>query len=168
MNEGAVLISESGNILYSNSGFAGLVDAPLDKIMGTLVSDWVSPRNVEVLKDTIAGNRENGRRVFEIAFQNSKQQLIPTQVSITKIALNSINASALIITDLSKHMEEGIKHYTAKLEEEITKRKKAQEALKERTLQLEQTQKKLEENACRIEEYANQMEQLANARLEQL
>jgi hypothetical protein len=42
MNEGALLISESGTILYANIGFAELVDAPLDKVMGTHVSDWVS------------------------------------------------------------------------------------------------------------------------------
>jgi PAS domain S-box-containing protein len=50
----------------------------------------------------------------------------------------------------------------------ITERKKAEEALKQRTEQLEQTQIKLEENAVQLEEYANQMEELASQRLEQL
>ena len=137
MNEGALLISENGTILYANIGFAGLVDAPLDKVIGTHVSDWVSTRNIEVLNDIIAGNRKNGRRVFEIGFQNTKQQLIPSQVSISKIALDSINASALIITDLSKHMEKDIKRYTADLEKEITERKKAEEALVKKQAELQ-------------------------------
>lgn len=51
---------------------------------------------------------------------------------------------------------------------DITERKKAEDALKQRTETLEQTQKKLEENACLLEEYSNQMEELANQRLERL
>jgi PAS domain S-box-containing protein len=129
MDEGALLISESGSILYANMGFAKLLDAPFDKVMGTHVSEWVSARNIEVLNDIIAGNLKNGRRVFEIAFQTTKKQLVPTQVSISKISLDSINASALIITDLSKHMQEDVKRYTADLEKEIAERKKAEEAL---------------------------------------
>jgi hypothetical protein len=77
----------------------------------------VQVRSVKVLNDIIAGNRENGKRVFEIAFQNTKQQLVPTLVSISKISLDSINASALIITDLSKHMQGEVKQYTVYLEE---------------------------------------------------
>ncbi len=51
---------------------------------------------------------------------------------------------------------------------DITERKKAEETLKQRTSQLEETQKKLEENAVQLEEYASQMESLAMQRLEQL
>ena len=131
MDEGALLISESGSILYANIGFAKLVDTPLDKVMGTHVSEWVSARNIEVLNDIITDNLKNGRRVFEIAFQNTRKQLVPTQVSISKIALDSINALALIITDLSKHMQEDVKRYTTDLEKEIAERKKAEEALRQ-------------------------------------
>lgn len=112
MNEGAILLSDSGVILYCNMGFAGLVDAPLDSVMGTDIRHWVSARTVEVLNDIIESNGENSHRVFEIAFQDTKQKLVPTQVSISKISLDSINASALIITDLSRHMKEDVKRYT--------------------------------------------------------
>ena len=131
MNEGALLISESGTILYANIGFAELVDAQLDKVMGTHVSDWVSARNVEVLNDIISANRKNGRRVFEIPFQTTKQKQIPTQVSLNKILFGTINASALVVTDLTKHMEGEVKLYTSNLEKEITQRKKAEEALRQ-------------------------------------
>jgi PAS domain S-box-containing protein len=129
MSEGALLISESGTILYANVGFAGLVDAPLDKVIGTNVCDWVSVHNVEVLNDIISGNTKNGRTVFEIAFQTTKQKLIPTQVSLSKILFGTVNASALVVTDLTKHMEGEVKRYTANLEEEIAQRKKAEEKL---------------------------------------
>jgi PAS domain S-box-containing protein len=129
MSEGALLISESGTILYANFGFAGLVDAPLDKVIGTHVSDWVSARSIEVLNDIISGNRKNGRRVFEIAFQTTKKKHIPTQVSLSNILFGTVNASALVVTDLTKHMEGEVKLYTSNLEKEITQRKKAEEAI---------------------------------------
>jgi PAS domain S-box-containing protein len=130
MNEGAILISENGTILYANFGFAGLIDAPLDKVIGTHVSDWVSARSVEVLNDIISRNTKNGRRVFEIAFQTTKQKFIPTQVSLSKISFGTVNASALVVTDLTKHMEGEVKRYTTELETEIIQRRKAEEALR--------------------------------------
>ncbi len=51
---------------------------------------------------------------------------------------------------------------------DITERKIAEISLKQRTEELEHTQKKLEENACLLEEYSSQMESLAKHRLEQL
>ena len=51
---------------------------------------------------------------------------------------------------------------------DITERKRAEEALKERTEQLEQTQERLEEKATEVEEYASQMEHLADQRAKQL
>ncbi len=48
---------------------------------------------------------------------------------------------------------------------DITERKKAEQALKQRTEDLERTQIKLEESSAEVEEYANQMEQLAQERL---
>jgi PAS domain S-box-containing protein len=154
MSEGALLISEIGTILYANIGFAGLVDAPLDKVIGTHVSDWVSARNVDVLNDIISGNRKNGKRVLEIAFQTTKQKLIPTQVSLSKILFGTVNASALVITDLSKHMEGEIKRYTTELETEITQRKKAE--------------KELDEAQNKLQDYAANLEKLVEERTRQL
>ena len=54
------------------------------------------------------------------------------------------------------------------IDRDITERKQAEQALKERTMLLEQTQKKLQENAVKLEEYANQMEQLAEERAREL
>lgn len=66
------------------------------------------------------------------------------------------------------HLSEVNKNYTAALEQEVNRRTKAEESLRQRTEELEITQRKLEESATPIEEYANQMEQLAKERLEQL
>ena len=51
---------------------------------------------------------------------------------------------------------------------DITERNKAEEAVKQRTEELQHTQEKLEENAVQLEEYASQMEELAEQRANQL
>ncbi len=131
MNEGALLVSDNGTILYCNIGFSGLVEAPLDRIMGENIRDFVSQDTVGPFEELICNVKERqSGNVFEIAFLNAKRQLVPTQVSLSRISLDSIHASALIITDLRRHMEEDVKRYTANLEEEITRRKKTEEAIK--------------------------------------
>lgn len=131
MNEGALLVSDNGTILYCNTGFSGLVEAPLEKVMGRNIRDFVSQDTVGPFEELLFNVKERqSRNVFEIAFLNTKRQLVPTQVSLSKVSLGSIRASALIITDLTRHMEEDVKRYTVNLEEEITRRKKAEEAIK--------------------------------------
>jgi len=169
MSEGAILLSENGTVLYCNKGFADLVKTPLDRVMGRDIIEWVSKDSTKAFEElTDSIKKKTEKNTFEVLFQTTEGKLIPTQVSVNGISLDSLNAAALIVTDLRAHMEEDVKRYTAGLEKEITERKKAEDALKQRTEQLEQTQKKLEENACTLEEYSNQMEELANERLKKL
>jgi PAS domain S-box-containing protein len=126
MNEGALLISETGTILFCNRGFARLVDAPLEGVMGSNIQEWVNPNNtfnVEIFSSNIKADQ----RLFDVTFKTTRQQPVPTQLSVNKISLDSINASALIVTDLTKHMEADVKRYTANLEQEVTARKNAEE-----------------------------------------
>jgi PAS domain S-box-containing protein len=130
MNEGAILLSDNDTILYCNQGFANLVDAPLERIIGRNIADWFSQSSSNSSKELISSvKKETGKRVFDIAFQTTKKQLIPTHVSINKISTGSIKASALIITDLTRHMSDDVRSYTANLEHEIKEREKAEEAL---------------------------------------
>lgn len=129
MSEGALLVSEAGTVLYCNAGFARLVDAPLEGIIGSDIRDWIHPNSASAL-EAFLGKRPSGKRLLEITFQTTKQQPIPAQLSINKIALDSINASALIVTDLTQHMAAEVKHYTANLEQEVAARKKAEEEVR--------------------------------------
>jgi PAS domain S-box-containing protein len=129
MNEGAVLLSENGTVLYCNSGFAQLLDSPLHKVMGRNIFDWVSKNNSDLSLEFLSTINDAGKRTFFFTFETMKKQLIPTQVSINKIRFGSVDIKALIITDLTKHMKDEVKRYTVNLEREITERKKAEKAL---------------------------------------
>lgn len=73
MNEGALLVSETGTILYCNAGFARLVDAPLERIMGSNIKDWVHPNSLLIF-EVFSSNLETERRVFETTFKNIKTE----------------------------------------------------------------------------------------------
>jgi PAS domain S-box-containing protein len=143
MTEGALLVSETGTILFCNHGFARLVDAQLERIMGSSIQDWLSTSSSFHL-EVFSKNTQIDQRLFEVTFKTTKQQLIPTQLSLNKISLDSIHASALIVTDLTKHMEADVKRYTAHLEQEVAARKKAEDALKDAQAKLQEYAKDLE------------------------
>ncbi len=129
MNEGALLVSKSGVILYCNSGFAKLVDVQLDRVMGTDVKDWVLPSSVETLSKIFSNNYTDEKKVFEITFQTGTKRPVATLVSVNSVQMGSLDVLGLIVTDLTRHMEDDIKRYTGKLETEISQRKTAEEAL---------------------------------------
>ncbi|MDD1775768.1 MAG: ATP-binding protein [Candidatus Methanomethylicus sp.] len=176
MEEGAVILSSVGTILYCNKGFSKLIDTPIDKIMGNNIAIWISEGSASTFAQLISSIKADLiKEKFQMAFQTTNKRTIPTQVSVYKITFGSVSASALIITDLTKHMEEEVKLYTANLEREVTERKKTEEALKAsekfarlKMEELEVLHKKLEEKAIEVEEYASRMEQLAQERLNKL
>ncbi|XHH09968.1 MAG: ATP-binding protein [Candidatus Bathyarchaeia archaeon] len=126
MNEGALLISNNGTILYCNSGFAKLLKTRLDKLMGYNLKDWLSASGLEIFNRLPLKDASLNRVVYEITFLTAEAQLVPTLTSFNTIPMDSVNAIALIVTDLTKHMEKNVKHYTESLEKEITERKKAE------------------------------------------
>jgi PAS domain S-box-containing protein len=150
MNEGALLLSETGTILYCNDGFARLVDAPLEGIMGSNIRDWVHPNSILVF-DVFSSNPVTEKRVFEATLKTTKQKPIATLVSVNKISIDSINALALIVTDLTNHMEEEVRRYTVNLEKEITERGRVEEALRESEGKYRSLFNSIDEGFCIIE-----------------
>ena len=152
MNEGAILLSENGTILYCNESFAGLLKAPLDRVISGDITNWISKgstKTFEELSDCIKNKAQ--KNVFEIAFQTAKDETVPTLVSVNRISIDSLNVIALIVTDLRVHMEEDVKRYTASLVNEITERKKAEEALTKSEKQYRQLFDSLPEGLVTVE-----------------
>ncbi len=117
--------------------------------------------------------------MYFMVFRKTLASVTKLQTGINVIATGNLNHTITVkgkneITELShafNQMTTNLKTVTiskAELEREIAERKKAEEALKQRTLELQRTQEKLEENATKIEEYASQMEELAEQRANQL
>jgi two-component system, chemotaxis family, sensor kinase Cph1 len=94
--------------------------------------------------------RESGKvRNLEVNFKTKTGKFITTLTSLDCIKIGGVDYMLSTVLD-------------------ITERKKAEEALENRTTQLEQTQKKLEEKADEVEEYAARMQELVRERTERL
>jgi len=117
--------------------------------------------------------------VFIIVFQRTLKSVTELQKAINTIGSGNLDYVIKTkrrdeISELSHSFNEmtaKLKNVTtskANLEKEIAERNKAEEILKARTEQLEQTQKKLEENARTLKIYGSQMEELAKERANQL
>src|SRR5450830_760006 len=53
MNEGALSLTAEGLILYANRGFAGMLKAPLEKVIGSLIHTWIAPDSQPILQSLL-------------------------------------------------------------------------------------------------------------------
>jgi len=101
MKEGAVTLDREGQILYSNTQFADMVGKPLNKILGTKLSDYIVPTEKDKLdKILLKGWKTDGKA--EIFFQKGRSK-IPFLLSYNSLEFDSGHALSIICSDLSKH-----------------------------------------------------------------
>lgn len=103
MAEGAVSLNSDGLIIYSNSQFARIINAPLSSIVGKRFSDFV-----------IADDKECYDRLFQnCGAENAKGEIrlgsgdniVYTQLSLNVLKLEGENTLSLIVTDLTLQKE---------------------------------------------------------------
>lgn len=100
MQKGAATLSEGGVVLYCNPFLAGLLGAPLEKVMGASLSRFLDKATASYfgrLREAAASGVSRG----EILFQTSRGPVL-TQVSITVLVLSSGVLHCVIVTDLTE------------------------------------------------------------------
>ena len=53
MNEGALTLSATGEILYANRRFAEMLKTPLERIIGTTIYTWLAAESKIILKSLV-------------------------------------------------------------------------------------------------------------------
>lgn len=104
MNEGALLLSEEGTVLYCNACLADLLGRSLGEVMGHAFDDFVPP----AFKDYWAGQMLKGwtgKSKGELPLQTRAGTLVPFLVSMNTLIFNEMPAMAVIVTDLSAQRE---------------------------------------------------------------
>ncbi|MFZ4617986.1 MAG: sensor histidine kinase [Rectinemataceae bacterium] len=100
MNEGAVSLGPDGTILYCNSCLAGLLEVPLEKLIGTKVSSYVVPEDREYFSLRIAGpsgqKREEG-----ISLLTTSGGSLPVLFSFGMLGRDLAAGLGVVFTDLS-------------------------------------------------------------------
>jgi signal transduction histidine kinase/ActR/RegA family two-component response regulator len=101
MQEGAVVLTGRGDILYANARFAALVDEPLESVVGSRLDRFVQAsdrRDVETLL-----SRGSGRGRSRLV--GSGSQIVEVSLSVTTTRSPSGDRLNVIVTDLSDLLE---------------------------------------------------------------
>ncbi|MBF9141907.1 sensor histidine kinase [Hymenobacter properus] len=104
MNEGALLLSDDGTVLYCNACLAGLLQCDLSEVMGRAFADFVPP----AFRDYWAGLLLKGwesKSKGELPLQTRGGALVPFSVSMNVLSFNETATLAVIVTDLSAQRE---------------------------------------------------------------
>ncbi len=174
MKEGAVTLAEDNSIFYCNQGFADMLKTPLEKMIGTGISQFVLPADKPVFEELLRRGRA-GSSIGEVTFLAGDGMAVPTHLSVNTMSLEGLSTIYLVAIDITEHkqaeealqkahdeLEIKVQERTAELvnanEElhvEITERKRAEKAL----------QKAHDELEIRVQERTAELQE-ANVELE--
>ncbi|HEY9207011.1 MAG TPA: PAS domain S-box protein [Candidatus Methanoperedens sp.] len=123
MKEGAVTLSEDDTIFYCNKGFAGMLKKPLEKMIGTGISQFVSSRDRPFFEELLRQGRA-GSSKGEVTFLAGDGTAIPAHLSVNTMLLDGLSVAYLVATDLTerKLAEEALQKAHDELEIKVQER----------------------------------------------
>jgi len=99
MNEGALLVSAAGVVLYSNAAFAEMVAAPLERVIGKTLNDFVVHRQEHLLSALLEGaGAGSGELMLCDALGNER----PVYLSVAGHGPGEQPGLSVIVTDLTE------------------------------------------------------------------
>ncbi len=100
MNEGAATLSETdGTILYCNTRFAEMLGAPLERVMGNVISTFLAERSVAAF-DALVREANGGESRGELELLGESGEVVPALVSMSVIYDDLRRRICVIATDL--------------------------------------------------------------------
>ena len=104
MNEGALLLSHDGTVLYANASLAGLLGRNLSEVIGSTFDSFVPLAFREYWAGLVLKGW-SGKSKGELPLQTQAGPLIPFSVSTNALTFNETAVLAVIVTDLSAQRE---------------------------------------------------------------
>lgn len=102
MDEGAVVMTHDGVIMYANNRFAEMIRVPLKHVIASNIATWIAPDNHHSFQALLGKNPEKDRRK-EIMLVTSANTLLPVLLSaILHTAPDMPDYVCLVATDLSE------------------------------------------------------------------
>jgi PAS domain S-box-containing protein len=127
MFEGAVTLTTSGTVLYSNRRFADMMRTPLEKVIGGQIQTFIRPQDKQQLDDLLSDPEGKKARLTLTA---ADQSLVPAQLALSRMPVGEVGAICLVVTDMTEQEEK--RELTVALE----RLKAAQEQLKRQNEEL--------------------------------
>ncbi|NVO31216.1 sensor histidine kinase [Hymenobacter lapidiphilus] len=104
MNEGALLLSPDATVLYCNACLAGLLEAPLETLMGNSFDQFV-PDDFRVYWQELVTNGWDGKSRGEMPLLTAGGRLRPMALALNVLGSAEAPVLAVIATDVSARRE---------------------------------------------------------------
>jgi PAS domain S-box-containing protein len=102
MNEGAGILALDGDILYANQQLAEILGAPLERLVGTCIHDYVEAGDRDLLMALLVHGRQ-GPSKGEVSLRNRYGKIVPAYLSLRSFNLEEVpGAVCLVVTDLTQ------------------------------------------------------------------
>ena len=102
MNEGAGILALDGDILYANQKLSEILGAPLERLVGTRISDYVEDADRELLMALLSHGWQGGSK-GEVSLRNRYGVIVPAYLSFRSFNLEEApGAVCLVVTDLTQ------------------------------------------------------------------
>lgn len=121
MDEGAVILSKAGAVLYCNRSFAQMLDIPVNQVTGKTVSEFVAVDDQDNFQRSYNKVFDGDRIQAELNLQSAGKAMTPALVSLSPFFIDELRAVCMVVTDLTEQK---------KLLQDITERKRSEEALR--------------------------------------
>jgi PAS domain S-box-containing protein len=102
MNEGAMILTEDGGILYGNRTCAAMLDCALDMIVGTDLSAHVAGPHRARLTQLLVEAAQGVSVKAEIPLVRNDGRTTPVQLSLSRLQLEDTAAISAVLTDLTE------------------------------------------------------------------
>lgn len=123
MNEGALVLSSEGDIIYCNRTFAAMLGTPIYETLGHSIYEFVADADVEAVRYMLAqASTQTGRR--EVGLKHSGMKTVPTFISVANLETDEGLSVSAVVTDLTEHKrtEAELEKYREHLEELVAER----------------------------------------------
>ncbi|MCB2409978.1 ATP-binding protein [Hymenobacter lucidus] len=104
MNEGALLLGPDATVLYCNACLAGLLEAPLQELIGASFAEYV-PAEFQPYWATLVAAGWRGRSKGEMPLRSKTGLLRPFALALNVLDFHEAATLAVIVTDVSAQRE---------------------------------------------------------------
>jgi PAS domain S-box-containing protein len=163
MQEGAAALSQEGIVLYCNSRLAELLQIPIHRLMGGDCLSWVEENEKAKFSKFLA--RAFDREVREeFTLLRPNGTAFSALIAINQLQSGDLQALCAVVTDLSEI--QSIRRINLALVDEITRRKRKHQELRNSQAQLRKTEQELrsinEQLEVRVEERTRELRRVSS------
>lgn len=126
MTEGAVILADSGDIIYSNDCFASLIGCPRHDLVGHTFTRYVAPAEQSHFSNLLVyASKRPGRA--EVNLLKADGEIVPASLSAAPLDSDGLRGIYIIISDirLRRRAEENLIRAHAELEELVKEKHSA-------------------------------------------